>query len=81
MKPESLPLTPPRKGFKMHPTGDVSETDDEGEYPARNVRATYAKANFRASSTSHKNLQFKRKLSLNQSEFEKGKCSPVLISY
>jgi hypothetical protein len=34
------------KGFKLFPAGDVSDTDDEEDYPVLNVRATYVKANF-----------------------------------
>ncbi len=40
--------SPPRKGFKMLPTGDsdYSDLEEEEDYPEQNVRATYAKENF-----------------------------------
>jgi hypothetical protein len=45
-RPGSSPLTPPRKGFKMLPTGDMSDTDNEEDSQRRDVRAAYAKAIF-----------------------------------
>jgi hypothetical protein len=33
-------------GFKMLPTGDYSDSEEEEDYPEQNVRATYAKAMF-----------------------------------
>jgi hypothetical protein len=41
----SLP-SQPRKGFKMLPTGDYSDSGEEEDYPEQNVQATYAKAKF-----------------------------------
>ncbi len=46
LRPGPSPPSPPRKGFKLLPTGDISDSDDEEDYPEQNVRATYAKANF-----------------------------------
>jgi hypothetical protein len=43
-KPGTSPQSPPRKGFKMLPTGNYSDSEGEEDYPERNVRATYAKA-------------------------------------
>jgi hypothetical protein len=37
---------PPRKGFKMLPTGYNSDSEEEDDYPEENVRATYSKAKF-----------------------------------
>jgi hypothetical protein len=42
--PGPLPPSPPRKGFKMLPTGDHSDSEEGEDYPEQNVRATYAKA-------------------------------------
>jgi hypothetical protein len=36
----------PRKGFKILPTGDNSDSEEENDYPEPNVRTTYAKAKF-----------------------------------
>jgi hypothetical protein len=41
----SLP-SPPWKGFKMLPTGDYGDSEEEEAYPEQNVQATYAKAKF-----------------------------------
>jgi hypothetical protein len=43
-KPGPSPPSPPLKGFKMLPTGEISDSDEEEDYPEQNVKATYAKA-------------------------------------
>ncbi len=40
------PQSPPRKGFKMLPTGDNSDSEEVDDCPEPNARATYAKAKF-----------------------------------
>ncbi len=40
------PPSQPRKGFKMLPTGDYSDSEEEEDYPEQNIKATYAKAKF-----------------------------------
>jgi hypothetical protein len=45
-KPGPSPPSSPRKGFKMLPTGDYSDSEEEEDYQELNVRATYAKAKF-----------------------------------
>jgi hypothetical protein len=45
-RPGSSPPSPPRRGFKMLPTGDNSDSEEEDDYPQSNARATYAKAKF-----------------------------------
>ncbi len=45
-KPGTSPPSPPRKGFKMLPTGDNSDLEEEDDYQEPNVRATYTKAKF-----------------------------------
>jgi len=45
-RPGTSPPSPPRKGFKMLPTGDNSGSDEEEDYPEPNARATFAKAKF-----------------------------------
>ncbi len=40
------PPSQPRNGFKMLPTGDFSDSEEEEDYIEQNVRATYAKAKF-----------------------------------
>ena len=42
--PGTSPPSPPRKGFKILPTGDNSDVEGEDDYPEPNARATYAKA-------------------------------------
>jgi hypothetical protein len=44
-KPDLSSPCPPRKGFRMLPTGEYS-SDDEEDYTEKNVLATYAKAKF-----------------------------------
>jgi hypothetical protein len=46
LRPETSPPSPPRKGFKILPTGDNSDSEEEDDYPEPNARATYAKAKF-----------------------------------
>ncbi len=38
--------SPPRKGFKIIPTGEYSDSEEEKDYPEQNFLATYAKAKF-----------------------------------
>jgi hypothetical protein len=45
-RPGTLPPSPPRKGFKMLPTGNNSDSEEEHDYSEPNVQATYAKARF-----------------------------------
>ncbi len=45
-RPGTSPPSPPQKGFKMLPTGDNSDSEEEDDYPEPNVQATYAKAKF-----------------------------------
>jgi hypothetical protein len=45
-RPGTSPPSPPRKGFKMLPTGDNSDSEEEDDYSEPNARATYAKAKF-----------------------------------
>ncbi len=45
-KPGTSPPSLPRKGFKMLPTGDNSDLEEEDDYPEQNARAIYAKAKF-----------------------------------
>jgi hypothetical protein len=45
-KQGTSPPSLPRKGFKMLPTGDHSDSYEENDYPEQNLRATYAKAKF-----------------------------------
>ncbi len=46
-KLKTSPPSPPRRGFKMLPTGDYdSDSEEEEDYTDQNVRATYAKAKF-----------------------------------
>ncbi len=45
-KPGTSPPSPPRKGFKILPTGGNSDSEEENDYPEQNVQATYAKAKF-----------------------------------
>jgi hypothetical protein len=45
-RPGPSPPSPPRKGFEILSTGDISDSDEEDDYPEQNVRATYAKAKF-----------------------------------
>jgi hypothetical protein len=40
------PPSSPRKGFRILPTGDNSDSEEEDDYPEQNARATYAKAKF-----------------------------------
>ncbi len=46
LRPGTSPPSPPWKGFKMLPTGDNSDSEEEDEYPEPNARATYAMAKF-----------------------------------
>jgi hypothetical protein len=45
-RPTTSSPSPPRKGFRMLPTGDNSDSEEEEDYPEPNARATYAKAKF-----------------------------------
>jgi hypothetical protein len=45
-KPGPSPPSPPWKGFKMLLTAEISDSDEEEDYPEQDVRATYAKAKF-----------------------------------
>ncbi len=45
-RPGTSPPSPPRKGFKILPTGDNSDSEEEDDYPEQNARATHAKAKF-----------------------------------
>ncbi len=45
-RPGTSPPSLPRKGFKMLPTGNYSDSEEEDDYPDQNARATYAKAKF-----------------------------------
>ncbi len=45
-RPGTSPQSPSRKGFKMLPTGDNSDSEEEVDYSEQNVQATYAKAKF-----------------------------------
>ncbi len=45
-RPGTSPPIPPRKGFKILPTGNNSDLEEEYDYPEQNARATYAKAKF-----------------------------------
>ncbi len=46
LRPGTSPPSPPLKGFKILPTGDDSDSEEEDDYPEPNARATYAKAKF-----------------------------------
>jgi hypothetical protein len=46
LRPGTSPPSPPLKGFKMLPTGDKSDSEEEDDYPEQNARARYAKAKF-----------------------------------
>ncbi len=46
LRPGTSPPSPPRKEFKMLPTGDNSDLEEGDDYPEQNARATYAKAKF-----------------------------------
>jgi hypothetical protein len=46
LRPGTSPPSPPRKGFKMLPTGDNSDPEEEDDCSEPNVQATYAKAKF-----------------------------------
>ncbi len=46
LRPGNSPPSPPRKGFKILPTGDNSDSEEEYDCPEPNARATYAKAKF-----------------------------------
>ena len=43
-RPGPSPPSPPQKGFKMLPTVDISDSDEEEDYSEQNVQATYPKA-------------------------------------
>jgi hypothetical protein len=45
-KPGTSPPSPPWKGFKMLPTGNYCESEEEEDYQEQNARATYGKAKF-----------------------------------
>jgi hypothetical protein len=45
-RPGPSPPSLPWKGFKMLSTGDISDLEEEKDYPEQNVPATYAKAKF-----------------------------------
>ncbi len=45
-RPATSSPSPPRKGFRMLPTGDNSDSEEEEDYPEPNARATFAKAKF-----------------------------------
>jgi hypothetical protein len=45
-RPGTSPPSPPRKDFKIFPTGNNSDSEEEDDYPEPNARATYAKAKF-----------------------------------
>ncbi len=45
-RPGTSPPNLPRKGFKMLPTGDNSDSEEGYDYPEPNARATYAKEKF-----------------------------------
>jgi hypothetical protein len=44
-RPGTSPPSPPRKGFKILPNGNNSDSEEEDDYSEPNVQATYAKAN------------------------------------
>jgi hypothetical protein len=46
LRPGPSPPSLPQKGFKMLPTGEISNSDEEEDYQEQNVLATYAKAKF-----------------------------------
>ncbi len=39
-RPATSSPSPPRKGFRMLPTGDNSDSEDEEDYPGSNARAS-----------------------------------------
>ena len=41
-RPATSSPSPPRKGFRMLPTGDNIDSEEEEDYPESNARATYA---------------------------------------
>jgi hypothetical protein len=45
-RPATSSPSPPRKGFRMLPTGNNSDSEEEEDYPEPNARATFAKAKF-----------------------------------
>ena len=45
-RPATSSPSPPPKGFKMLPTGENSDSEEEEDYPESNARATFAKAKF-----------------------------------
>ncbi len=45
-RPGTSSPIPPRKGLKMLPTGDNSDSEEVDDCPEPNARATYAKAKF-----------------------------------
>ncbi len=45
-RPATSSPSSPRKGFRMLPTGDNSDSEEEEDYPEPNARATYAHAKF-----------------------------------
>jgi hypothetical protein len=45
LRPGTSPPSPPLKGFKMLPTGNNSDSEED-DYSEPNVQATYAKAKF-----------------------------------
>ena len=47
-RPGTSPPSPPRKGFKLLPTGNNSDSEEEDDYSEPNVQATYAKASLLA---------------------------------
>jgi hypothetical protein len=40
-RPGPSPPSPKRRGIKMLPTGEISDSDEEEDYPEQNARATY----------------------------------------
>ncbi len=56
-KPEPSHPTPPRKGFKMLPTGETSDSDEEEDYPEQNLRATYSYAKVKFARIRHQIMQ------------------------
>jgi hypothetical protein len=57
-RPGTSPPSPPRKGFRILPTGNNSDWEEEDDYPEQNARATYAKAKICSHSTNYPEEDF-----------------------